>query len=675
MNYSKISLYLIGAGLAFALAGCTLFGDDDKNSPSPVKPLPTVSTCGDVTTAQAKIGDSLVAEANKLMGDEIQTMADNADTGGWEGVKGSGPKKALALYNEALAKAPGHCAAVFGKAVASAMMVVDDPKLNDFMNKIDSGDGSQVVAKRAYSLFKASPKEGMMAVYKTQARMETYRGPTVVDMQNFLETTVLPRIDSSIAYLETVFKQNSFSFKIEQDNGNFVELDKGEIGPMLAGAKVVKAWVIAAIAHDMSDIVVNGTYDWTEPLDNLGDSDAEWDNLSTAQKSALDRIVGLTKKGSKFTSIKAAWQADYQNIPNLLLSAIGNVQDALRFGLSETKASQENDPYSIGSFENADLDPTDVNKAINDLEQVKKYLTGPVEISYANGSKKFNIDIRKVFQRTQGLQAFLPYHEILPYEEWNDIVSADTQWSLINQYFPSEMRSEIIADMGLDKQDWSIGLKVEDDIIIMTAYSFFQVIDSSTGLVMYTSGFEDTIAVLSLASVSSPCRFSYTQGATRELVNGEYSTIMLPEQKNGSIVVSTCKINNGYMYGVDYTDIMTKGPFEFTDQNGLTTLTIPHMDNIDGPLDLKNKVIFPDPTFGGVFPSFTNANIWDYVASLDQIEPAEVSYQCRDEFTNELLPVSDYRNGIKCEVIMPNRNLSDLDRLIYWGARIETLGN
>jgi hypothetical protein len=66
-----------------------------------------------------------------------------------------------------------------------------------------------------------------------------------------------------------------------------------------------------------------------------------------------------------------------------------------------------------------------------------------------------------------------------------------------------------------------------------------------------------------------------------------------------------------------HPDPRPKGPFYFTDASGVKLMESAELDGYADDLSgLTGKVIFPDPTMGGIFPDLTNQNIWSKVESL-----------------------------------------------------------
>src|SRR5690606_25919155 len=108
-----------------------------------------------------------------------------------------------------------------------------------------------------------------------------------------------------------------------------------------------------------------------------------------------------------------------------------------------------------------------------------------------------------------------------------------------------------------------------------------------------------------------------------------------------------------------WIDADIRGPFRFTDKDGKTTLTIPEFDAIQDPVDLKGKLVFRDPTFGGILPGMTNDALWEHISAISNSGGSRVVRAC-EEYQTE-----DGWREYRCTSILPE-NPSDLDYLDYY---------
>ncbi|MDQ3000739.1 MAG: hypothetical protein M3Y08_05715 [Fibrobacterota bacterium] len=110
----------------------------------------------------------------------------------------------------------------------------------------------------------------------------------------------------------------------------------------------------------------------------------------------------------------------------------------------------------------------------------------------------------------------------------------------------------------------------------------------------------------------------------------------------------------------DLRPMRTRGPIVFTNAVGDSIFEIAdanyYADDLSG---LAGKIVFPDPTMGGIFPDLTNANFWPTVQSLRTVE-SRVNLGCGgpgfyDEFSKTWIEAD------KCRMpVLP----SDLDILM-----------
>lgn len=670
----RVLIILAALVTAAALTGC-FFGEDD---PPGDKPPVSISPCVDVAPAVRAKADSLVAAGNREMVDNFDYWFSRSDD--WWDAKARSPQGALDDYDDALRAAPGHCQAVFGKAMASATMLTQDRRMDDFIRKVEATDGPIAVGKVAAktggghkarppafaALFKTPPEQAAPALVKLSARLERVDPPTVKEAQELIEKVIMPKLDSAIAALETIMDYRMFAVRFDVD-GDSVEIDRGEIGPGLAGLKVAKAWLTVVAGYDL-DLTPDGNYDWIRTLDDLRQED--YDRLTAGQTAALDRLTGLFKTSSPFTRMKPAWKARINGIPELLLSAVGDAQKGLESAIEEARSgdSQRYDVWRAGDGEDDDVDTVDVRNVIDLLERSKKYLTGEVPVEYDRGSKTVKVDFTRLFH-VDGLQGMLPHFKFLPYAEWNDTLTADTVWG--GGYLSYESWAEILAKTGYSPRlldgdpegQWN--LSIRDSLAWDNPLPFTVPKLVARNIVLYRwehdtlGGFSDYSTILLATLVpdsASPCTQVYTRFRSAEA--GPSGIVTAPDDGGGTFSLSSCRVMDGQVQYVSWVDAVTKGPFVFTDAAGNKTLSIQEIDDIDDPAELTGKVVFRDPTFGGILPGQTNDTFWENVSSISHSPGDRVRRECRDVEEDGFI-------YWKCTRTLPS-NPSDLDYLVYY---------
>ncbi|MGL1902762.1 MAG: hypothetical protein OCC49_11540 [Fibrobacterales bacterium] len=577
-------------------------------------------TCGDVPADKQSAADALVEKANNKAIREMEDMF-NADS--WDEATINAPTGALSLYNQALEIAPSHCGALFGKSLASMMVLTQDDDLNDFIDKMEA---TPVIERGNTQLptitdevqinsignpaFNITPEQSPTFLLKASAQLSEADPVTVQELQNVIAQSILPEVNASISRLSAILEAGNFEFNFTirpdtRDEKTF-QIDNGEIGPMLAGMRIFKSYLIVVLAHNL-DFSDNGSYEWINTISDLEDED--YANLNNEERAALDHLTGLFSKSSSFTAIKPDYAQAFAAIPDELLQALRDVKTGLEYGIKEAQSStntQENDIYVVGTGIDADVDPQDLQTAVDQMKHFEKYFLGTVPITYARGTKTLEVNFPALFTRTSNIQSFLPYYELNPYEEWNDVVGSDTMWTTIE----------------LDNYTWD----QDEPCTIEEDDGRYKVMCTRDGNERSYSSYEF-------------CRASSIQNEWKCLYDSRWDI-----------------------------DELTKGPFYFTDVAGNKTYG-PGDDEPDDITDLTGKIVFPDPTFGGIFPNLTNDNIFEYIESLEDISPYDAQ-DCEDiEVRDEVYGGSYYR--WECHTNPLPANPSDLDRLLFMFASFD----
>ncbi len=374
--------------------------------------------CGDLTPAQLTAADSLVAKAKSHL--DAEAIFVGSDSGqDFSKLKRRDVDSLDAYYTQALAVAPNHCGALFGKAIVTAYSIAQDHAFDSLVNEAEHTD-----APVGYALgnLGAQTTDAAPALLEMRRNLAAAPKSLLTHAQEVSETVLLPKIDSAIKSLETVVAHPAFRFAITKGSEGW-RLDRGEAAPLLATLKIAKAMIILVAGYEWR-LESDEDYPFLSVLRQIHKDDL--DSLTPEQKDALDHYTGLLHRGSSFTRIRPGWAARTASIPDLLIQAVDHVEAGLQYGITEaeTKVDQSKDPYRVGTDETADVDPADVQNAIKRIDLAKKYLSGEVPMTYAKGQATLRINFRKLFQ-IDGLQGLLPYFSFYPYPEWNDSLPAD----------------------------------------------------------------------------------------------------------------------------------------------------------------------------------------------------------------------------------------------------------
>jgi hypothetical protein len=643
--------------LGAMFAGCLFEGGQREIEPGP-SPVPSMH-CADLTEAQQKRGDSLVALAQRTQIGDVEMMVSGSE---WKAVGEDRARAALGYYNQALAAAPGHCGALFGRALTQGQLLIQDQALNTVVSQSleKSSGGLAKSARTAMPMakaFKASPDEAAPLVLRVMSGLSQADKPYISAQQDRFANELLPVLDSIIASLDAVLAHGDFAITYPTAEGGAIEIDAGEVGPLLGGLKVARA-VILVVAGYQWEIAKEGSYDWIDQVQDLRPS--SFRNLTAPQRAGMDHLTGLFRAGSPFTRVKPAWKSSIQGIPNLLLQAVENAQTGLRYSLWEAShpEKQVQDVYRVGTGEGDDIDPEDLKGVIDALERTKKYLKGEVALDYHNGTHTLKVDFTRIFS-WDGLQNFLPYHKVEPYETW----FAPLARAGIREPEPGPASGDPLAAILS-----ALGYSTSDAVVLRETAAGYQVLLHHEEDFFFGDGYAGPDVVLAdLSEGASSCTFSYVKHVGRHRVE---PTLLFPDagafvltSETGSGVIDLKDACMETPEGREYFSIRYEGepaPFHFTDASGRKTLDVFQLEGIVEDLGLAaltGKVVFPDPTFGGVFPGLNNDNIWSTIQSLDAVGPR------LDETCDQ--------NGI-CTRKLPD-NPSDLDvwaRYLFWGDNL-----
>lgn len=653
---------LLALGLSgiygLALSGCVFGGNSGEAvANSGPKAIPTAH-CADLKPAQQKTGDSLVSLAQTLQAGDVEMIA-SIQEGQWEGVNESRANQAIALYDQALQAAPGHCAALFGRAIARAGILLQDRSVNEAVGQtLQKRSASEPVSDLPLAqAYKADRDEAAPLILRVASGLAGADKPYITEQQERLSTEVLPQLDTVIAALNAVMANGDFSFTYTRPDGDLIEIDGGEVGPMLGGLKVARA-VLLLICGYQWEIAKDGSYAWMDRLSDLSQDD--FSHLTPSQRGDMDHLTGFFKVGNAFTRVKPDWKAAVQGIPSLLLEAVENTQAGLRYALAEADhpEMQVHDLYRVGMTESDDVDPKDVSGMIDALERTKKYLKGDVTLSYNKGTHTIRVNFPRIFA-WDGFQNFLPFHTVRPYEQWfTPLASTDPgyeqDWSLSIGDHSAAFR-KIMLGVGLPSSD-AIGIKT-------AANGNLHLVLSQEFNGWFTARYSGPDIVLAeLTPGADACEYKYVKTSGRVRIRpdifGDENTFVGTEDKGqGTVLLGhTCRVTDGIPEYLSYEITSPASPFFYTDAAGAKTLEIEEAETVAAELGiaaLTGKIVFKDPTFGGVFPDLNNDNIWSTIQTLEY-SGARINEHC-DE------------NGV-CTQEIPN-NPSDLDvwaHYLFW---------
>ena len=507
-----------------------------------------------------------------------------------------------------LKKYPGSCEAQLGYVATIISDIANNKKINDILDTIYARKGMPKASILSGSVEDAS----RISIDFTINSSDEIRDILVSDVQSAIASAI-PSLDSAISYMTNIANDDDFVCSYNFDDRD-VELDRGEFAPVLAALYVAKASLTALVSINLN-IDDNGKYDWIDSLETI---DQTW---NYSENAGIKQLVKLAGKDSKFTSIHSSWKTEYKNIPNLLDSAIFYVQFGLEYGLEEAKnglATQENDLYVVGDDEMADLSTEDAKKIIDSLSTLKEQLRTGFDIPYADG-KTIKFVPYKWFNNTDGILQFLPYHELNDMSIW-DTPDGGFNWSENLEYqayaqrfmqshvaqsyhkFNPEAKSNEISSWDDDETSGTLHMEIYRPERIHAEIGYQA---DGCKIKFIIRNYEEGYSSLS------------TIGGDEPTTNTEWKVpdVTLPE--------GMCRVKDGKaQYAVAYRENEIPNILYFTDAKGNKTLTIQEL--INGKMvgdrvesytaeDLRSLIVFPDITFGGVFPDMTEALFWDEI--------------------------------------------------------------
>lgn len=586
--------------LAF-LSGCST--DDEKNvtaanMDSPVKSNIEISGgCQDISNDADK---AQIKDAEGNIADIFSDFNNNNNLNRTQTLSSS-TKESL---KNVLKKNPNSCEAQVGFVATIISDIVNNKKINDILDTIYARKGKTRTSILARSVEDVAQMPLDFSINST----DEIRGILVSDVQSAL-ASIIPSLDSAIAYMTNIANDESFTWSFTINNRT-IELDRGDFAPALGALYLAKAMLTSWVSINLN-FDDNGSYSWIDSLEQIGST------YNYTTNAGVKHVIKLLGKDSKFTSIHDSWKSEYKNIPNLLDSAITYVQFGLQYGLEEAKngmLTQQNDLYIVGDGENAHLSTKDVQKVLDSLTSVKTRLRTGFDIPIANRTVKFVP--YKWYSNTDGLLKFLPYHEINDMSIW-DTPDGGFYWS-------SELAYQAYAQRYMQQ-------------VVAQSYNGFNPIpkhneisgwnDDETSGTIHMEIYEPERIHAEIGYKAEGCNIkfivrNYEVGySSLSTIGGDQPTTStdwtIPD---ATLPKGMCKEENGVaQYAVAYMENEVPNILYFTDASGKKTATIQELVNgkLEGERavpykveELRSFIIFPDITFGGVFPDMTEDILW-----------------------------------------------------------------
>lgn len=583
MNTRKI----LGAAFAvsaIALAGCSGSGSSSSASNSGTSPKDvtiTASTCAaeDAATLTA------LAEANVTSNALLETFAKNGENLKADSIKNLSAT-AKAQYSAILAKTPTSCGAQFGYALAIIASLSNNSELNSLYTAVKDKD--------AATLFNVNTESYSTTLMKTAALAKSSNTLVTERVQNLVASNVLPALDSAISLMQNVVKNNyTFTFAPKD---NTIKLDNAQFAPALGAMFFAKAAFTIVAGLDL-DASKDNSYEWVMTSSDI--NMLAFDSLSAEQKAAINQTTGLLSANSPFTTVRSAWKTQWTSIPAMLDSAAAEVEAGLDTSYAKYSKGTPQDyaPYVVGNGEDADISPEDLLTAIDTIKSIRKYITGTVTVQIKDIA--VNVNLSKFFTITDGFQDLLPYHKITDQSTWSTLPEDEAFWSSdISEGEPIAFGKEFAKAYAEIK---NFDVHSVEYINLYAYYNFYSADGGKKIEMNIDTGDDDIYAVLYLKG----CSYYFTDDTT----------------KTYTLSAGVCKDSSGVTYYKQYTNV-NLDILVFTDKSGNETIHSYKLLNgkADGSdwtaAELAGYVIFPDPTFNGVFPGMTQTQLWNVIFAL-----------------------------------------------------------
>ncbi len=505
-------------------------------------------------------------------------------------------EKAKTIFKTALESYPNSCDAQLGLAAAQMVNVISDKDVSTIYKAFANGDDEQI-----FSLFNIRNNFAGTAI-TAAVKTQDIDDKLITDrVQEIIANTALPSIDSAIYLLNNIRQTKDYTFSYETEDLE-IYLGQGELALSVGTLNALKAFLTVVASYDL-DASLDKSYDWLTSSLNWESFFYEGSELTDEDKEALEHAISLFETNSTFLSVKDSWKSSYKAVPDLLDSAIENIKDSYAYLLEQAKSGKTSSlsPF-VGDGEESDLHADEIEQTLNILDSVQTALHGTITVSI--DGEDVQINVRKFFELTDGFQQYLPYHTVNPIDTWKEAQtdSKYDSWISADEYdadFYTLYAENALFEKAKETLDTSI---VDGDFGNDLSEMYFTVDENNFWY----------------ASVHwNGCQYAIQKGFD---INEELSWFSLDS--------SVCKTESGTTsFKATQSDILPN-PLNFTDKDGKVTLSFSDF-NLKALTLAKNEaekdefvsliestVIFPDPTFHGVFPDMDQHKISVLLANL-----------------------------------------------------------
>lgn len=594
MNFKKFG-FLAAAGFATMFAGCTSNSDSSSPSGSENYEVPTieVAECEEITDEAVR----------KDMDDAQETFINFIEAFSESDFK-EAQKSAETIkkvYGKALKSNPGNCEAQLGYALATITNLLNNKSLNDVIDTINvitngSESDEEYELPDVVALHKLGASEASQLIVKASSVAKSEGQKVITDrLQDAIADDLIPAVDTASIYLESIAKNADFKMTLTVDDKK-VEIDQSVTAPALGGIYVLRA-VLTALASFNIDFSKDGKYDWIDSLMNLNTTNYK-DNVGAQY------AVELLSYDNPFGTVKEEWKKRYLKIPEDLQKAITYVNMGFQYKLDavENGASQKNALYVVGDDEDADISVDDLETVMDTLEVIKDALgKGSIKVKLSK-DVSVKVNLGKFFELTSDIKAYSPYYEMVQPQDWF-IIGDDVEWgdesdfveSYAAYYTTSEVENTVRSAEGVVST--SAYIDENEDGFILSVYAEY---DEGSVFAEYSIELKD-------------CEVNFTELSydVEAYDDNEFEPAKLDFGEVFTLDNDMCKTKDGEdTYALSTGDIIPN-VFNFTDKKGKVTASFTDIATGKVSMDeLKDVVVFPDYTFGGMLVGMTESEFW-----------------------------------------------------------------
>lgn len=544
----KHSLHAFGLILFVAFTGCEDSSSSTAPPAAPENQLPPTQTT--IRTSSQGAMSPLVAAASSQTADAFRALFrgnESPDAADPMGSQGNSIREANAKLRAAWNADKTDSRAAFGAAITGIALKINQMAGTMKRAQDDLGLGGETTSSG--TSFETATPTAMVRDMPVLARAVAtpVKSPLVHELQDSLEQMFLPTLDESVQLLEASWSDSTFEFHVAIDPvefpGDTLVIDRSDVGFALSILQALRAQIRWLVSYNV-DIDRNGSYAWAETLSHVDDPAI----MSPAQTEALQHLQSLLSNNSAFLKVRSGKEALLASVPTELKTALTRAREAAVIGYA-LKAGKRNHLPTIRTTAVRD-------SFVRIVDSGLALLAGP-----------------RVFEVAR--------HQVCATRSWSR-----SSWN---------GSVETYSDSGMI--DW-----IEFLGYYRRGRSYTQ-----DGLESYTTDWnEEGLDEFSCTTSDDYVSEEYEYHWRVTPVSVKSHTIVMDlskllSLKDLKVFMPRIQWNPTSLWNVD-------GPISFVSATGTKSVSaLEDAADLNGFDGVKNSIVWADPTFGGVFPSFTSS--------------------------------------------------------------------